>query len=142
MTITRADEKQEEFFTTNGKLYINFEQVEKKDDDDNVFWEMKTLEVADRRTAYLAVEEYKKSIKNEVLNKIIVTLEDGTRFYADPTSRTDLNDCIQIATEQGADDTAQIMWKTPDGIKLVTIGQLREARKLGLEEKANIIGVQ
>ena len=58
MTITRADSKQEEFFSSNGKLYINFEQVEKQDDEVNVFWEMKTLEIADKRTAYNEIIAY------------------------------------------------------------------------------------
>ena len=58
MTITRADSKQEEFFSSNGKLYINFEQVEKQDDEGNVFWEMKTLEIADKRTAYNEIIAY------------------------------------------------------------------------------------
>lgn len=55
---TRADSKQEEFISSNGKLYINFEQVEKQDEDGVTFWEMKTLEVTDKRTAYNAVIAY------------------------------------------------------------------------------------
>ena len=58
MKITTADSKQEEFFSSNGKLYINFEQVEKTDEDGVVFYEMKTLEVSDKRTAYNEVIAY------------------------------------------------------------------------------------
>ena len=58
MTVTRADSKQEEFFVSNGKSFINFEQVEVKDENENVFFEMKTLEVADRRTAYNEIIAY------------------------------------------------------------------------------------
>jgi hypothetical protein len=58
MTITRADKKQEEFFTSNGKLYVNFEQEEKTDEEGNTFWEMKTLEVSDKRTAYNEIIAY------------------------------------------------------------------------------------
>ncbi len=59
---TRADAKQEEFIETNGKLYINIDQieVEEKDEDGNItsFWEMETLEVQDKRTAYNDVIAY------------------------------------------------------------------------------------
>lgn len=79
MTTTRADSLQEEFFTTNGKLYINFEQVEKKDDDDNVFWEMKTLEVADRRTAYNEIIAYYEKEQLRPLRELAV---DSTNEFA------------------------------------------------------------
>ena len=58
MIVTRADSKQEEFFVSNGKLFINFEQIDKKDDNKNIFWEMKTLEVSDKRSAYNEVIAY------------------------------------------------------------------------------------
>lgn len=47
---TNADQKQDEFISSNGKLYINFEQVETE-----TGWEMETLEVNDKRTAYQTV---------------------------------------------------------------------------------------
>ena len=55
---TRADAKQEEFISSNGKLYINFEQVEKQDEDGATYWEMTTLEISDKREAYNAVIAY------------------------------------------------------------------------------------
>lgn len=142
MKIT-ADKKQDEFIQTNGKLYVNFNQTEvtkTEDDITSTFWEMETLEVEDRRTAYQVVEAFKEAQKNELLNAIIVTTTSGVRFYADPVSRTDISDAILEAQEIGASDIDTITWRTPDGLKTVTVADLKEARKLGLEEKARIVG--
>lgn len=79
MTTTRADSKQEEFFSSNGKLYINFEQVEKQDDEGNVFWEMKTLEVADRRTAYNEIIAYYEKEQLRPLRELAI---DSTNEFA------------------------------------------------------------
>lgn len=58
MKITTADSLQEEFFTSNGKLFVNFEQVEKTNEDGAVFYEMKTLEISDKRDAYSEIIAY------------------------------------------------------------------------------------
>lgn len=79
MTTTRADSLQEEFFTSNGKLYINFEQVEKQDDEGNVFWEMKTLEVADKRTAYGEIIAYYEKEQLRPLRELAI---DSTNEFA------------------------------------------------------------
>lgn len=79
MTITRADSKQEEFFSSNGKLYINFEQVEKEDDEGNIFWEMNTLEITDKRTAYNKVIEYFEAQQLRPLRELAI---DPTNEYA------------------------------------------------------------
>ena len=55
---TRADSKQEEFISSNRKLYINIEQEEKTDEDGGIYWEMVTLEISDKREAYNAVIAY------------------------------------------------------------------------------------
>lgn len=55
---TRADAKQEEFISSNGKLYINIEQEEKTDEDGATYWEMTTLEISDKREAYNTVIAY------------------------------------------------------------------------------------
>ena len=56
---TRADSRQEEFISSNGKLYINIEQEEKTDEESGVtYWEMITLEISDKREAYNAVLTY------------------------------------------------------------------------------------
>lgn len=79
MTITRADSKQEEFFSSNRKLYINFEQVEKQDDEGNVFWEMKTLEIADKRTAYNEIIAYYEKEQLRPLRELTI---DATNEFA------------------------------------------------------------
>ena len=56
---TRADAKQEEFISSNGKLYINIGQEEKTDEESGVtYWEMTTLEISDKRNAYNTVIAY------------------------------------------------------------------------------------
>lgn len=76
---TRADSKQEEFISSNGKLYINFEQVEKQDEDGATFWEMNTLEVTDKRTAYNKVIEYFEAQQLRPLRELVI---DPTNEYA------------------------------------------------------------
>lgn len=132
MKITRADSRQEEFFTSNGKLYINFEQVEKQDDVGNVFWEMKTLEVSDKREAYDAIKEYKLAITE---------LPNGLRFYTDEKSLLDLMIADRQAELLGATNEDSTEWKTVEGIKAVTIKDIRDAIALRLNNKAKIVGV-
>ena len=79
MTVTRADSKQEEFFVSNGKSFINFEQVEVKDENENVFFEMKTLEVADRRTAYNEIIAYYEKERLRPLRELAI---DSTNEFA------------------------------------------------------------
>lgn len=56
---TRADAKQEEFISSNGKLYIHIEQEEKTDEESGAtYWEMETLEISDKREAYNTVIAY------------------------------------------------------------------------------------
>ncbi len=56
---TRADSKQEEFISSNGKLYIHIEQEEKTDEESGAtYWEMETLEISDKREAYNTVISY------------------------------------------------------------------------------------
>lgn len=76
MTITRADAKQDEFITTSGKLYINIEQEEKKDEDENIFWEMITLQVADKRTAYNEVIAYYETESLRPLRELTINPEN------------------------------------------------------------------
>lgn len=73
---TRADIKQDEFISSNGKLYINFEQVEKTDEDGNTFWEMKTLEVSDKRTAYKKVIKYYEEEQARPLRELFFNPDD------------------------------------------------------------------
>lgn len=136
MTITRADSKQEEFFTSNGKLYVNFEQVEKTDEEGNTFWEMKTLEVQNKKSAY---EQIKAHIREEKL--YITILANGLRFYTDDESMIDLIAADRKAERLGATDLDFTEWKTADGIKQVQIKDIREAIDLRLATKGGIVGV-
>lgn len=80
MKITRADKKQEEFISSNGKLYINFEQVEKEDEETGTkYWEMKTLEVSDKRTAYNEIISYYEREQLRPLRELAI---DPTAEYA------------------------------------------------------------
>lgn len=132
MKITTADSQQEEFFTSNGKLYVNFEQVEKTDDEGNTFWEMKTLEIADKREAYDAIKEYKLAVTE---------LSNGLRFHTDENSLLDLMIADRQAELLGATNEDMTEWKTVDGIKQVSIKDIRDAIALRLNNKAKIVGV-
>jgi len=81
---------------------------------------------------------YSKTIKANNLNSLIVTTSSCVRFYADPTSRVDLSDAINILLENGLDE---YLWKTADGIKMVSLAELREARMLGLQAKGEDVGI-
>ena len=83
-----------------------------------------------------AKQELKTKAK-ESITKIIVTTSNGTKFYADPISRTDLSDAIAIMVES---NISEYLWKTIDGVKLVTLEDMKEARKLGLLEKGRLVG--
>lgn len=132
---TTADSLQEEFFNSNGKLYVNFNQEQFTDEEGTVMYKMETLKVDDKRKAPSIIKQWK-------LDNIIVTLDDNeTRFYANSQSRSDISDAISLAEDMGATAESTTTWKTPDGFKTVTLAQLKQAKRLGLEAKASIIGV-
>lgn len=97
---------------------------------------------------YLDVVEVATNYRNEVikgeqLEKITVTTTSGKVFYADPISRTDISDAISLANETSQTSTTWKLAEPIDGSKLaiVTLDELKEARALGLQAKASIIGV-
>lgn len=70
---TNADQRQDEFISSNGKLYINFEQVEKTDEETGATsWEMETLEVSDKRTAYQTVIEWYEAQQLRPLRELAI----------------------------------------------------------------------
>lgn len=74
---TRADAKQEEFFSSGGKLYINIEQEEKTDEGAGAtYWEMVTLEVTDKRTAYNKVIAYYEMQQARPLRELALDSEN------------------------------------------------------------------
>lgn len=86
--------------------------------------------------ALTATGFYNNARKAELLSNIIVTTTSGIRFYADDTSRNDLSNAMLLSSA----DTDTTLWKTPDGVKLVTVLDIKEALRLGLEEKGRIVG--
>jgi hypothetical protein len=79
MITTRADIKQDEFIESNGKLYVNFEQVEKTDaESQSKYWEMKTLEVAEKRTAYNEIIKYYEAESLRPLRELLI--DAGNEF--------------------------------------------------------------
>jgi len=85
-----------------------------------------------------ATNYFRKVNKEHLLNSIVVTTSSGKSFYADPISRTDLADAISIADE--SNETA-VLWKLATGWEQVTLEEMKEARLLGLQEKAKVIGM-
>jgi hypothetical protein len=78
--------------------------------------------------------------KEEQLNNLIVTITSGKRFYADPQSRTDLDGAVLHGYINNALDTLQENWKTADGWQLVTFAEMKEASRMALEAKGQIVG--
>lgn len=84
--------------------------------------------------------------KDEQLNNLIVTIASGKRFYADPDSRTDLVDVVLEGIINSMPDDYTTEWKTasrPEGtnFETVTFAELKEAKRLALEAKGQIVGV-
>ena len=78
----RADQKQEEFIYSNGKIYINIDQKEVTeivDETTSTYWEMEALEVQDRRTAYNDVISYYEAQQARPLRELAI---DPTNQYA------------------------------------------------------------
>jgi len=97
-----------------------------------------TADIADFKITDADYKAYSKNLVGITLSRLIVTISTGKRFYADPTSRADLADVISILIENGI---VEYLWKTADGIILVTIAELREARMMGLQAKGDSVGV-
>ena len=79
--------------------------------------------------------------KQNALNEATVTISTNKVFYVDPISRADLTDAIAIALETGATETTWKLAEEFDGSKwaLVTLAELQEARKLGLQYKGSLL---
>lgn len=85
-----------------------------------------------------ATMHFREMNKEHLLNSIVVTTTSGKEFYADPISRTDLADAISIAEESSE---VAVLWKLATGWTEVTLEEMKEARLLGLQEKARVIGI-
>lgn len=78
-----------------------------------------------------------KLVKDYRLSTLTVTIDDKI-FYADPNSRADISEAVNVAEEEGLTETN---WKCKNGIKTVTISELKKVRMLALQKKAEIIGI-
>ena len=91
--------------------------------------------------SYYAKKEA-EAIKAEQLKKLTVTIGDGKVFYADAESRIDLRDAIELGIELNQTSTAWKLAEDFNGSRIVevTIDELKEASKLALMTKGNIVG--
>lgn len=140
----RSSQEQEavSIYPTETHVLVNKRDVyvEQIDGDTTVQYEYDCVVVEDAQMyadVVLAATEFYNAIrKTELLGNIIVTVTSGVRFYADDVSRNDLSNVLLLSNV----DTDTTMWKTPDGLKLVTVLDIKEALRLGLVEKGRIIG--
>lgn len=80
-----------------------------------------------------------KALIKEDSNHITVTSTSGKEFDADPLSRQNISDGIQIGIDFGM---TSHLWKLADNTVLeVTIEELKEVRMLALLAYGNLIGV-
>ena len=84
-----------------------------------------------------------KAVKQDALESLTVTTSSGKVFYGDPVSRSDLTDAIALAEELGQTSTTWKLAEELNGSKIaqVTLEELKEARKLALQAKGQIVGV-
>jgi len=82
--------------------------------------------------------------KEEALNNLRVTTTSGKVFYADISSRLDIEQAIGIAVRNNILSTQWKLAEPFNGNKVaeVTLAELQEASYLALQAKAQIIGVQ
>ena len=82
------------------------------------------------------------AIKENTLSNLTVTTTNGKVFYADKDSRADINEAINIAEDEGQTSTFWKLAEEFDGSKIVevTLDELKEVRKLALEEKGKLVG--
>lgn len=101
-------------------------------------------DVTDKVETYLNESEaYLKQQKEKALSQLdITTLDNGLRFYTDIGSLLDLISADREAERLNASDSDATTWKTPDGNKIVTIGDIRKAVSKRLNNKAEIVGVK
>ena len=84
-----------------------------------------------------------EAIKDEQLKKLTVTIGSGKVFYADAESRIDLRDAIELGNDLGQTSTYWKLAEEFNGSRIVevTLDELKEASKLALETKGQIVGV-
>ena len=140
-----SSQKQEQVTKYGDETHVLLDEREvevvNEDETSYVQYEYDKVIVVNSSTYADAVEAatnyFRKVNKEHLLNSIVVTTSSGKEFYADPISRTDLADAISIANESGE---TTVLWKLATGWEEVTLEEMKEARLLGLQEKAKVIG--
>ena len=89
----------------------------------------------------MAMEKNIPISKEEQLNTLIVTTKNGHRIYADEKSCIDLVRAELKANRNNIPNDYTTLWKTADGWRDITIGDIKEANDLALDEKAKLIGM-
>lgn len=94
------------------------------------------------KNKYIGMYARTAPTKDQLIKELdLTTLPSGLRFYTDDKSMVDLLGADRQAERLGAVDEDTTDWKTPDGIKEVTIGDIRKAIDLRLERKGEAVGV-
>jgi hypothetical protein len=132
-----------------GKCLVNFDIVESERDGMPYFtYEQVALQIdATESDVSRTIEKENKKLneqrKQSALAAIKVRTTTGKLFYGDEKSRVDISDAISLSAEYNVTTTIWKLAEEFDGSKLVvvTIDELKEARRLALEEKAKIIGI-
>lgn len=93
---------------------------------------------------FLVVKEVigEDAIKENTLNNLTVTTQSGKVFYADKESRSDINEAINIAEDEGQISTFWKLAEEFEGNRIVeiTLDELKEVRKLALVKKGQLVG--
>ena len=99
--------------------------------------------VKEQAEADAKAKQEAEAIKDEQLKKLTVTIGSGKVFYADAESRIDLRDAIELGNDLGQTSTYWKLAEEFNGSRIVevTLDELKEASKLALETKGQIVGV-
>ena len=136
-----------------GKTLVNFLVEEKSrvvGEDTHTYYEYQQValqyDAPDSDVDKAIVKESERILnerKAEALATMKVRTQSGKLFYVDENSRVDINDAINLAADSEATHTIWKLAEEINGSKLVevSVDELKEARKLALEEKARVIGV-
>lgn len=113
-----------ETIVTRGKEYLLTDKGERTNEDGDMVY-------------FATVTEITSTIKEAKLQSLTVTVNDKV-FYANSESRIDINDEIDNMIENNLTTT---QWKTKNGQMEVTLDELKQAKVLAKQKKAEIIGI-
>lgn len=113
-----------ETIVTRGKEYLLTDKGERTNEDGDMVY-------------FATATEITSTIKEAKLQSLTVTVNDKV-FYANSESRIDINDEIDNMIENNLTTT---QWKTKNGQMEVTLDELKQAKVLAKQKKAEIIGI-